>query len=95
MLDEQVDDALVARVQRVVAGALPAPVDRVPRRACVVVGRRVAGAREVLELPPIDRVRLDRTQIRVLEAVGLLDPLDRLDRVDRLDRLRGRLPIIF
>ena len=38
MLDEQVDDALVARVQRVVAGALPAPVDRVPRRACVVVG---------------------------------------------------------
>ena len=44
MLDEQVDDALVARVQRVVAGALPAPVDRVPRRACVVVGRRVAGS---------------------------------------------------
>lgn len=35
MLHQQVDHALVARIERVVAGALAAPVDRVPRRACV------------------------------------------------------------
>ena len=102
MLDEQVDDALVARVQRVVAGALPAPVDRVPRRACVVGDVAGSGRRALRRLlVPTERAAGRASAGLSLSAawaardghIGrVLDRGARLTRAAGSRRLRGRLP---